>query len=73
MLTVADMGEEGVKNLQKSADVVYGRSLTLLFLSVYQQQSHLHLIIMKMTSLMFHLIMHLLMSHLHCIMMNPNH
>ena len=26
MLTVADMGEGGVKNLQKSADVLYGRS-----------------------------------------------
>ena len=27
MLTVADMGEGGVKNHQKSADVLYGRSL----------------------------------------------
>ena len=26
MLTVADMGEGGVKNPQKSADVLYGRS-----------------------------------------------
>ena len=26
MLTVADMGEGGVKNGQKSADVLYGRS-----------------------------------------------
>ena len=26
MLTVADMGEGGVKNHQKSADVLYGRS-----------------------------------------------
>ena len=30
MLTVADMGEGGVKNLQKSADVLYGRSLSIL-------------------------------------------
>ena len=28
MLKFADMGEGGVKNLQKSADVLYGRSLT---------------------------------------------
>ena len=28
MLTVADMGEGGVKNDQKSADVLYGWSLT---------------------------------------------
>ena len=27
MLTVADMGGGGVKNSQKSADVLYGRSL----------------------------------------------
>ena len=27
MLTVADMGEGGVKNGQKSADVLYGRPL----------------------------------------------
>ena len=26
MLMAADMGEGGVKNLQKSADVLYGRS-----------------------------------------------
>ena len=31
MLTVADMGEGGVKNLQKSADVLYGRSLSEIF------------------------------------------
>ena len=29
MLTVADMGGGGVKNSQKSADVLYGRSLSL--------------------------------------------
>ena len=29
MLTVADMGEEGIKNGQKSADVLYGRPLSL--------------------------------------------
>ena len=28
MLTVADMGEGGVKNGQKSADVLYGRPLS---------------------------------------------
>ena len=27
MLTVADMGEGGVKNGQKSADILYGRPL----------------------------------------------
>ena len=30
MLTVADMGEGGVKNHVKSADVLYGWSLTLI-------------------------------------------
>ena len=29
MLTVTDMGEGGVKNLLKSADVLYGRSLSM--------------------------------------------
>ena len=29
MLTVADMGEGGVKNHPKSADVLYGRSLSI--------------------------------------------
>ena len=32
MLTVADMGEGGVKNLQKSADVLYGRSPSLILI-----------------------------------------
>ena len=34
MLTAADMGEGGVKNHQKSADVLYGRSLRTLDLRV---------------------------------------
>ena len=29
-MTVADMGEGGVKNHQKSADLLYGRSPTIL-------------------------------------------
>ena len=29
MLTVADMGEGGVKNGQKSADILYGRPLCM--------------------------------------------
>ena len=32
MLTVADMGEGGVKNRQKSADVLYGRPLIISLL-----------------------------------------
>ena len=36
MLTVADMGEGGAKNLQKSADVLYGRSLDQLYVTVGQ-------------------------------------
>ena len=33
MMTVADMGEGGVKNHQKSAEVLYGRSLRQLLLA----------------------------------------
>ena len=31
MLTVADMGEGGVKNHQKSADILYGQSLIYMY------------------------------------------
>ena len=34
MLTVADMGEGGVKNHQKSADVLYGWSPTTTFIYI---------------------------------------
>ena len=45
MLTVADMGEVGVKNHRKRADVLYGRSLIVchqvIIISMFTQQPQL--------------------------------
>ena len=43
MLTVADMGEGGVKNHQKTADILYGRSLI-------ENESFFHQLSQKMTT-----------------------
>ena len=45
MLTVADMGEGGVKNLQKSADVLYGRSLNVLTVCILTTSLVEHMVI----------------------------
>ena len=40
MLTVADMGEGGVKDAQESADVLYGRPL-FYFIRLKQVNAHI--------------------------------